>query len=140
MKVGSDNSVYSLFVPKARKSPSVKDEAMEVPPQQPPKAPPLRTDDELVAEFHSRMARQAMEWADTNKDGTVTKSEYLDGQTRLAALNDRPYDASYNEDRWAKLDTTGKGYVNEDELREGLTKIFPVSVGHLDPNYRLPKS
>jgi hypothetical protein len=132
MRVGSDNSIYSLFVPKAGKGPSVADEEIDMTPTQPPKAPPVQSDDELVAEFHSRMAKQALDWADTDKDGKVTESEFMDGESRLAEVNGRPSDAAYSENKWAKLDTTGKGWVNEDELGEGLEKIFPVSVGHFD--------
>ncbi|MGO4355165.1 EF-hand domain-containing protein [Rhizobium sp. RAF36] len=136
MKVGQDNSIYSLFTPKAHnKSPSVADEKLDVSRAAPQKAPAVRSDQELAADFHARMAKQSLDWADADNDGKVTKQEFLDGQARLAEQDNRPNDAKANERKWSAIDAEGKGWVDEGGLRGGLEKIFPVSVGHLDPDY-----
>lgn len=134
MKVGTDNSIYSLFTPTPRaRGPSIADEKINFSATPPPEAPPIRSDQELVSDFYARMTKQQLEWADTDQDGKVTKSEYMDGQTRLAELNGKPNDPQSSEDEWAKLDSEGKGWLNETELRSGLEKLLPVKVGHLDP-------
>ncbi|PKA42297.1 hypothetical protein CWR43_17235 [Rhizobium sullae] len=135
MRIGSDNSIYSLFAPKSRKGPSVADEKIDMTPTQPPRAPPVRTDEQLVAEFYARLTKQQLDWADADNDDRVTKNEYMDGQVRLAQLNGRPLDATSFESHWTTIDPTGKGWVDEAELREGLEKMLPVRVGHLDANY-----
>ncbi|MEK1896060.1 MAG: EF-hand domain-containing protein [Rhizobium sp.] len=135
MKVGSDNAIYSLFVPRARNAPSVVDQKIGTAFSQPPKAQPVRTDAQLTDDFYARLTKQQVDWADTDKDGKVTKSEYMDGQSRLAQLDGRPFDSATSEGHWAKLDATGKGWLNEDELREGLERMLPVGVGHLDAGY-----
>ena len=132
MKVGSYNSIYSVFSSTNLRPPSIADEKMALLPSVEPKAKPTTSDDQLVAGFHARMARQSLDWADSDKNGKVTRDEYLNGQARLAELNDRPNDTAANEKRWATIDTTGKGWVDETELGEGLAKMLPVSVGHLD--------
>jgi hypothetical protein len=133
MKVGSDNSIYSVFSTASRRPPSIADEKIVLPASSETKAPPTASDSQLVADFHARMARQSLDWADADRDGRVTKDEYMSGQARLAELNDHTNDTTGNEKRWAVIDATGKGWVNETELNDGLSKIFPVSVGHLDP-------
>ena len=135
MKVGSDNSVYSLFVPKTRKAPSVADEKIDVKPTEPPKAPPVRTDEQLVADFYARMAKQLFEGSDANDDGEVTKDEYMTAQEHLAGLNGRQWDVKSSENHWAKLDPTGRGSATEDEILQGLKNTINVKVGHLDPDY-----
>lgn len=136
MKVGQDYSIYSLVTPKAHnKAPSLADEKLDVPRAAPQKAPPVRSDQELIADFHARMARQSLDWADVDKDGKVTKQEFLDGQARLAELDNQPNDTQANERKWSVIDAEGNGWVNERGLRNGLEKIVPVNVGHLDPAY-----
>ncbi|QRM45784.1 EF-hand domain-containing protein [Rhizobium sp. BG4] len=135
MKVGPDNSIYSVFSTANRRPPSIYDEKMVLPASSETKAPPAASDSQLVADFHSRMARQSLDWADADKDGRVTKDEYMSGQARLAELNDRPNDTAGNEKRWSEIDTGGKGWVNETELNDGLAKMLPVSVGHLDQGF-----
>lgn len=81
------------------------------------------------------MAKQSLEWADTNKDGRVTKEEYMSGQARLAELDNRQNNVARNEERWATIDAADKGWVNETELKDGLSKIAPVRVGHLEPGF-----
>lgn len=134
MKVTSDNSIYSLMVPTSRKGPSVKDQGIGVV-ATPAKTPSVRTDAQLIDEFNSRLAKQQLDWADSDKNGEVSKAEYLEGQKKLAALNDRQYDSQVAERHWAKLDPTGTGSLSEDELREGLGQLLPVKVGHLDSNF-----
>ncbi|WP_438754896.1 EF-hand domain-containing protein [Pararhizobium sp. O133] len=135
MKIGSDSSLYALIAQTRRNAPSVTDEKMAMGNTPVPKAPTVRSDQELIAEFHARMSKQALDWADTDQDGKVTKAEFMDGQARLAELNGQPHDTAYSESKWAKLDVGGKGWVSGDELDEGLGKIFPVKVGHLDSGY-----
>lgn len=134
MKVDSDNSIYSLFVPKAKKSPSVADEKFDVN-VQPPKAPQVKSDEELVGDFYSRMADQLVDAADVNGDGKVTKDEYMAAEKRLAEANHKPFDQKSAENYWSKLDTTGKGSASEDDILGGLKNILNVNVGHLDPGY-----
>lgn len=135
MKVGSLTSIYRTIPPASNKLPIAADERMALPSSARTKAPPATSDSQLVADFHARMARQSLDWADSDKDGRVTKDEYMAGQARLAELNNNPNDVAGNEERWAAIDTAGKGWVNETELGEGLAKMFPVSVGHLDAGY-----
>jgi len=138
MKVVSDNSIYSILQRASRRPPSIADEAMVLPGPAQAKAPSSASDSQLIADFNARMAKQSLDWADSDKDGRVTKDEYMSGQARLAELNDRPNDTAGNEQRWAKLDTSGKGWVSEDEVAEGLAKILPVGVGHLDRGIAAP--
>ncbi len=133
--VGTDISAYITLSLKTKKAPSIADEKIQTMTNTGPKAPAVRTDQELVADFHSRMAKQALDWADTNKDGAVTKAEYMAGQARLSALNGKPNDQAANERRWTMLDPTGKGSLSETEIRGSLEKIFPVTVGHLTADY-----
>jgi len=133
MKVGSDNSIYSILSTASRRRPSIADEAMVLP------GPASgASDSQLIADFSARMAKQSLDWADSDKDGRVTKDEYMSGQARLAELNERPNDTAGNEQRWAKLDTNAKGWVGKDELVEGLAKILHVGVGHLDRGIAAP--
>lgn len=136
MRVGSDNSIYSLLASSPRKGPSIADAKMGGAVQvNAPKIPAVRSDQELIADFHARMSKQALDWADNDKDGKVTKSEFMDGQSRLAEMNGTPHDTAYSESKWAKLDATGRGWVTAEELGDGLQKIFPVNVGHLGAGY-----
>ncbi|WP_428414813.1 EF-hand domain-containing protein [Pararhizobium sp.] len=135
MKVGSDNSIYSLLAHSSRKAPSLADAKMSSGQTQPLKTPAVRSNDDLVADFHARMAQQALDWADTDKNGKVTKSEFMDGQARLAELNGKPHDTAYSEAKWAKLDKSSNGWVSAKELDDGLKKLFPVQVGRLDSGY-----
>ncbi|MDW9594944.1 EF-hand domain-containing protein [Sinorhizobium meliloti] len=135
MKIGSDNSLYTLIAQTRRNALSSVSEKMDTRQAQAPTMPTVRSDQELIAEFHSRMSKQALDWADTDKDGKGTKAEFMDGQARVAEMNGEPHDTAYSESKWAKLDTNGKGWVSESELHDGLEKIFPVSVGHLDSGY-----
>lgn len=132
MRVGSENSIYSLFVPKPRKSPSIGDDFKTA---EPPKAPSIRSDGELVADFYARMARQQVEGSDADHDGQVTKDEYMVAQQRLAEANDKQFDKDAAEARWSKLDATGKGWANEDDILQGLKTMLTVKVGHLDAGY-----
>ena len=135
MKVGSDNSIYSVFSTASRRPPSIADEAMVVSEPAQAKAPSGASDRQLIADFNARMAKQSLDWADSDKDGRLTKDEYMSGQARLAELNDRPNDTAGNEERWSKIDTAGKGWVDEAELGQGLAKVLPVGVGHLDQGF-----
>ncbi len=135
MKIGSDTSIYSVFSTSGRTPSSTNDEKMILPESAAEKARATTSDSQLVTDFHSRMARQSLDWADADKDGKVTKDEYMSGQARLAELNERPDDKVGNENRWAAMDTTGKGWVDESELGNGLKKIFAVGVGHLDEDF-----
>jgi hypothetical protein len=137
MKVGPDNSIYSLFTPRPHnRTPSINDENISLsstPTAKPPLA--IRNDQEMVADFHAHMAKQALEWADADKDRQVTKQEFMDGQARLAELNEKPCDPVADEAKWNAIDVDQKGWVNEDDLSSGLQKTFPVKVGHFDPAY-----
>ncbi|KWV51080.1 MULTISPECIES: hypothetical protein [Rhizobium] len=133
VRVNSDSSVYSLMMPTSRKAPSVSDEKLQV--VSAPKAPAVRSDDQLIDDFYARLTKQQLDWADSNKDSTVTKSEYMDSQARLAKIDNRVFDPATAEQYWNKLDPTGKGWLDESELREGYENLLPVSVGHLDANY-----
>jgi hypothetical protein len=135
MKIGSDSSIYGLFSPKPRTAPSIADEGILFTRSSAPQAPTIQSDQEAISDFHARMAKQSVDWADTNKDGRVTKAEFMDGQARLAQMNDRPNDTEANERRWATLYPHDSGSVGESELREGYEKILPVSIGHLDAGY-----
>ena len=136
MKVGRNNSIYSVFSTASRRPPSIADEKMALPgSSETTAAPPAVNDSQLIADFHARMARQSLDWADSDKDGRVTKDEYMSGQARLAQLDNRPDDKVANEKRWAKIDTSGKGWVDETELSDALAKMFPVSVGHFDQGF-----
>lgn len=133
MRVNSDSSIYSLMMPTSRKAPSVSDEKLQV--VSAPKAPAVRSDDQLIDDFYARLSKQQLDWADGNKDGKVTKSEYLDSQQRLANDDDRSFDAARAEDQWNTLDPSGKGWLDQTALRAGLESLLPVSVGHLDGNF-----
>lgn len=134
MKVGTDNSIYSLFASLARtKAPSIAEENKDFVEVPPARTPALRSDQELVGDFYARMSKQKLDWADTDQDGKVSRAEYMDGQARLADLNNMPNDPAATERDWAAFDTDGKGWVNEEEIRSGLEKMFPVGVGHLSP-------
>ncbi|MFC5757940.1 EF-hand domain-containing protein [Rhizobium sp. GCM10022189] len=135
MKVSPDSSIYSVFSTTSRRPPSIADEKIVRPQPEQTKAPPSERDSQLVADFHARMARQALDWADSDHDGKVTKDEYMRGQARLAELNNRPDDQAANEARWSAIDTSGKGWVDEAGFGDGLAKIFPVSVGHFDQGF-----
>ncbi|WP_105423556.1 EF-hand domain-containing protein [Neorhizobium sp. T25_27] len=135
MKIGADNSLYTLIAQTRRNTSSVADEKVGVRQPSASQAPAVRSDQDLISEFHTRMSKQALDWADTDKDGKVTKAEFMDGQARLAELNGEPHDTAYSESKWAKLDARGKGWISEEELHNGLEKIFPVQVGHLDSGY-----
>ncbi|MEH6691114.1 MAG: EF-hand domain-containing protein [Pseudorhizobium pelagicum] len=136
MKVTSDHAVISLIASMSRKD-AISD--FEPPTENLKRQSrlPLNSPqgEDLVDVFHARLAKQQLDWADTNKDGAITEMEYLDGQARLAALNGQPYDPTVSEGIWAKLDTEGKGWISSDELSEGLKKLLPVRAGHLDPGY-----
>ncbi len=138
MRVGSDNSVYSLFVPKPRKAPSVNDENIEVAPKRTVDESSLPSEEERIAQFYDGLASSQMQWADIDKDGKVTKDEYLAGQARFADQNGHAFDAIGAENRWSVIDPNNKGYVDQAEMREGMTKLFHVKIGHLPPGYRLP--
>ncbi|MBB3595654.1 hypothetical protein FHX08_006071 [Rhizobium sp. BK529] len=140
MRIGSDNSVYDLFVPKARKAPSVNDENIDFSPRKTTEEASLPSEEERIAQFYDGLASSQMRWADINKDGKVTRDEYLAGQARLADQKGYAYDAIGSEDRWSIIDPSNKGYVDEAEMREGMTKLFKVKIGHLPPGYRLPNS
>ncbi|CAH0340877.1 hypothetical protein RHI9324_02559 [Rhizobium sp. CECT 9324] len=135
MKIGSDNSIYGLFVPQTRKAPPNADQKMDVVPQPRQNTPEMKSPGQLISDFHDRLTKQQLDWADANKDGSVTKDEYLDGQARLAQANGRPYDPAQAEKHWATLDPTGKGSLDKDELDEGLRQLLPVSAGHLSADY-----
>jgi hypothetical protein len=135
MKVLSDNSIYSVFSTANRRPPSIDNEKMVLPSPEQPTAAPAASDSQLVADFQARMARQSLDWADSDKNGKVTEEEYMSGQARLADLNHRPDDKTANEKEWAAIDVTGKGWVDQTELGNGLAKMLPVSVGHFDQGY-----
>ena len=99
MRVNSDSSVYSLMMPTSRKAPSVSDEKLQV--VSAPKAPAVRSDDQLIDDFYARLTKQQLDWADSNKDSTVTKSEYMDSQARLAKIDNRVFDPATAEQYWA---------------------------------------
>lgn len=140
MRVGADNSVYSLFVPRAHKAPSVNDESIEAAPRRKVDEASLPTNEERIAQFYDGLASSQMQWADIDKDGSVTRDEYLAGQARLADQNGHAYDPIGSEDRWSIIDPTNKGYVDQAEMREGMTKIFKVKIGQLPAGYKLPNS
>lgn len=140
MRVGSDNSVYSLFMPMARKAPSVNDENIDVAPKRKVDEASLPSNEERIAQFYDGLASSQMQWADIDKDGKVTRDEYLAGQARLADRNGHAYDAIGAEDRWSIIDPNNKGYVDEAEMREGMTKMFHVKIGQLPAGYKLPNS
>ncbi len=128
-----DSSIFNLFAQRPRKAPVAETAPGATTPPQ-PRPPSLRSDAQRVDDFHARMAKQQLDWADANKDGSLTKAEYMDGQKRLAEANDRTFDSEASSERWAKLDPAGKGALDANALQEGLETLLPVKVGHLDGN------
>lgn len=129
-----DSSIFGLFTPRPRRPPSIAEEGLGVASSAPPKAPRVGSDAQRVDDFYARMTKQQLDWADSNRDGNITKAEYMDGQKRLAEKNDRKFDSASSNTHWTKLDPTGKGTLDPNELREGLEALLPVKVGHLDAN------
>lgn len=132
MKVGSDNSVYSLFTPTPKKPQTMSEAGIDVSSYSAPAAPAAsgKTDSDLVAEFHARLAKSAMQWADTNKDGKVDKGEYTQGRIALDKLNERETDLQKIENDWNVIDKNGTGSVDENGMLAGVKTLLPVSVGH----------
>ncbi|KQV73270.1 hypothetical protein [Rhizobium sp. Root1220] len=131
MKVGLDSSVYSVFARQAVNAPSVSDDKFELPSSSSPaKVPALKTDAQLLDDFYNRLVQSNFR-ADADKDGLVSKDEYVQSKKELAAADDRPYDATVVERHWNVLDPTGKGSVDQGEMRSGVERLLPVSVGHL---------
>jgi len=135
MQVSSGNSVYTLIASMHRGASATSPEqgAFEVPLSN--KSASNRSDQELVAQFHERMAKQALDWADTDNDGRVSRPEYFHGQERLAELNNAQPDVATSERLWSALDPSGEGSLDAEEYREGLERLFPVKVGHFDQDY-----
>lgn len=130
MKIDFHSSVYSVLARQTGNSPSVSDEKFELPSSTPTKIPALKTDAQLVDDFYRRLVQSNFA-ADTNEDGRVSKEEYAQSNKELAAANGRPYDAAVVDRHWNVLDPTHKGSVDQDEMRAGLERLLPVSVGHL---------
>jgi hypothetical protein len=135
MKVGPGYSNYANFSHSSRKPQASAAKMADLAAVEKSKQTPPSSDTKLIADFHARMARQSLEWADSDHDGKLTKAEYTSGQSKLAELNHRPDDKKGSEDSWAAIDATGKGWVDEAELEGAFAKILPVSVGHLDPGF-----
>jgi len=132
MRVGSESLIFSLFMPKGHKAPSIADEKIDFKPVNPPKAPAVKSDEELLADLYDRTAQQLIDDADVNDDGMVSKDEYMAAQKRLADMDKRIFDPVSTEERWEKFDPTGKGTLDKSEVIEGLKKVLPLGIGHLD--------
>ncbi len=130
MRVGSDNSLYSLLFAARKGAPAKSMETQNFSAAaNPPK--PTKSDEDLLAEFHDRRVQNHLSWSDTNHDGNIDKAEYVDGRVRLYNQNEQPVDMEAIERDWNAIDIHGKGTLNESDLREGLVKFLPVSIGHL---------
>ncbi len=132
MRVGSESSIFSLFMPKRTKGPSISDGGIAFKTAESPKTPPIKSDDQLLADLYDNTAQQLIDDADIDGDGMLSRDEYLGAQKRLANANDRIFDQQAAEERWAKFDPNGKGTIDKSEVIEGLKTILPLKVGHLD--------
>lgn len=94
--------------------------------------PPEKSDQQLLAELYDRTAQQALDDADIDGDGLMSKDEYMAAQKRLADADNRIFDIDAAEDRWSTFDPTGKGAIDKNEIIEGLKTLLPFKVGHLD--------
>ncbi|MCD2183703.1 EF-hand domain-containing protein [Rhizobium sp. GN54] len=130
-----ESSILSLMTPRTRKAPSTAEEGLGVLSSPPARTPSVRSDAQRIDDFYARMSKQQLDWSDANKDGKVTKDEYMDGQKRLAEMNDQEFDSARSNAHWAKLDPDGKGALDANELQDGLEKLLPVGVGRLDANF-----
>ncbi|QRM55283.1 EF-hand domain-containing protein [Sinorhizobium sp. BG8] len=130
-----ESSMFSMIASRTRKAPSIAEEGPGVASSSPAKTPSVRSDALRVDDFYARMAEQQLNWSDANRDGNVTKAEYMDGQRRLAEMNDQTFDSAHSNAHWAKLDPDDKGSVDVNELREGLENLLPIGGGHLDANF-----
>lgn len=132
MIVGSDNSVRSVFNTMPRVPVSVFDESRIDAKTEAPKAPPAKTDDQLLADLYDRTAQHTLDDADIDGDGLMSKDEYMAAQKRLADADDRIFDVDAAEERWSTFDPNGKGAIDKDEIIEGLKILLPLKVGHFD--------
>ena len=130
-----ESSILSLMTQRTRKAPSTAEEGLGVLSPPPAKTPAVRSDAQRIDDFYARMSKQQLDWSDANKDGKVTKAEYMDGQKRLAEMNDQEFDSARSDAHWAKLDPDGTGSLDASALQEGLEKLLPLGTGRLDANF-----
>ena len=130
-----ESSIFSVMTSRTRKAPSIAEEGPGVTSSPPARTPPARSDTPRLDDIYKMMTRQQLDWSDANKDGNVTKAEFMDGQKRLAESNDQQFDSTRSNAHWAKLDPGGKGSLDANELQEGLEKLLPVNTGRLDANF-----
>ena len=131
MRIGSENSVYSLFRPSTRAA-TVADEKIDLTPSEAAPASQGKSDGELLADLYDRTAQQMLDFSDIDGDGQMSKDEYFAAQKRLADADKRMFDPDAAEQRWSTLDPEGKGAIGKDEIIEGLKILLPLKVGHLD--------
>lgn len=129
MRVGPENSVYSIFVPRARATFSVADEKIEVRADEQPR----KSEAQLLAEHYERAVQQILDSDDTDEDGLLSKDEWMAGQIELANADHRFFDRAAEEERWAKFDPEGKGAIGRDEIIAGLKAVLPMTAHYITP-------
>jgi hypothetical protein len=133
MKIGSESSIFGLFMPKTRKAPSMADEKIDFKAVPSPKTQ-AKSDEQILADHYDRAAQQLLDYADADNDGFLSKDEYMGAQKRMADTDKRPFDLHTIEGFWTKLDPNGKGAIDKAEVVEGLRASLPLNIGHLDPS------
>lgn len=131
--IGSENSVRSVFdtrntMPRGNPG-SVADVKIEA-----PEPPPRKSEEQMLAEHYDRAAQGWLDRDDINKDGLLSKDEFLAGKKIQAEADKTFFDLDAEEQRWAELDPEGKGAIGKDEIIAGLKAFMPLAVHHLDPD------
>jgi hypothetical protein len=82
-----------------------------------------------VDDFYKRLVQSNFA-ADTDADGLLTRDEYVQSLKDLAAADHRAYEAGITERHWNILNPTCKQSLDAQDMRAGLGRLLPVSVGH----------
>jgi|EndMetStandDraft_6_1072998.scaffolds.fasta_scaffold540892_1 hypothetical protein len=135
MRVGSSaDSIYNLFQPRAKPD-SVSTSGLSQ------AAPSIRnvggggSDESIAAAFQARLAQSSFDRNDTNNDGFVDQSEFVENNMKARADGYVPKLEDV-QNHWSQIDKNGQGRVSEDEYKSGFSSTLKVSVGHLDKPLR----
>ncbi len=135
MRVGSGaDSIYQLFLPRTKPE-SVSGSGL------PQAAPSIRSiggggsDDSIAAAFQARLAQSSFDRNDTNNDGFVDQSEFIENNMKTRADGYTPKLEDV-QNTWNQIDKDGQGRVSEEEFKDGFSSTLKVSVGHFDKPLR----
>ncbi|WJH37954.1 hypothetical protein N7E02_00520 (plasmid) [Aliirhizobium terrae] len=139
MRVGSSSDIYSLLVPRAKSKDNNDGPSDASLPSGPggggSAGMGALSHDEAAAAFLARLAKSNFDRDDTNGDGYVDQKEYIDRNMQTRSDGYQP-DLGDVQNSWNRLDSQGKGRLNEQEYADGFSSVFQAARGTFDKPLR----